>query len=311
MRARPPARPCAISSALATEWLGTNPSARAATESRLPATMTRPRRASAGWQPAQSAKGSSGWQARPARYAERARGVRGRSLLGVRHRVAAPCAEVLEERAVRILRSVRERPRERADEDQRPVRVDGKGISPLPEREPECDTGRRDRVQRLPRRVDTDPRHTHDHRIERLGEPDSTQLDGSDERLGVRDRRRSCEDGRRGERARLIAQDATPHGAGKCRVEAAERRAYDMVEGLRRVRVVAKASREPRMVEYQGHAVERYPRCDGALDGERELPGMFAGGLDERRRLSRTPNSRCVTRREERPRSAVNDGLGR
>ena len=66
-RARRPATPCAISSALDTEWLGTNPSARAATASRLPATITRPSLESAGWQPAQSAYGSSGWHARPAR----------------------------------------------------------------------------------------------------------------------------------------------------------------------------------------------------------------------------------------------------
>ena len=46
---------------------GTKPSWRAATASRQPATITAPSRSSAGAQPAQSAKGSSGWQVRPSR----------------------------------------------------------------------------------------------------------------------------------------------------------------------------------------------------------------------------------------------------
>ena len=153
-RARPPASPCAISSALAIEWLGTNPSARAATASRLPATTTRPRRASAGWQPAQSAYGRSGWQARPARYAESARSSCGRALLGRRELVGRR----LRERARRAERygSCVPCANERVSEWTRisvPPSRTGKASRQRRRASPSAIAGRRDRVQRLARQV--------------------------------------------------------------------------------------------------------------------------------------------------------------
>ena len=54
-------------SAAPTPCAGTKPSWRAAAASRQPATSTWPSRCSAGWHADQSANGSSGWQACPAR----------------------------------------------------------------------------------------------------------------------------------------------------------------------------------------------------------------------------------------------------
>ena len=119
--------------------------------------MTRPSRESAGWQPAQSAYGSSGWHARPARYARSARWSRGRRRLGGGQQARVADAQRVEERAVRILRPVGERARERVDEDERPAVSDRERVAPLPEREPEYDGGRRDRVERLAGHVRTRP----------------------------------------------------------------------------------------------------------------------------------------------------------
>ena len=67
MRASGPVTPRTSSSAVPRLPVGTKPSWRAATASRQPATITDPTRLSVGAQPAQSAKGSSGWQVRPSR----------------------------------------------------------------------------------------------------------------------------------------------------------------------------------------------------------------------------------------------------
>ena len=308
-RAPLPATPCAMSSALDIEWLGTNPSARAATASRLPATMTRPSRR----ERRLTARPVGERQPRVARASraillEGSRVRRGRAL-GVLE--GATRAELVEEEAIRGLRPVRKRPRQRMHEDERPAPPHREGVAPLTQRMTERDAGGGDRVQRLARQVRADPRHADDESVERLVESDAAEPDRANHRFRMRHGRQARERGGGGERSVLIVENPAPHGSREQRVEPPKRRGRHVLERGGLVRVAAKASGEARMIEDEGHTEQagscRYSR----LDGEGQLPGGLPRRLHERARGRGVPDRLGVTSCEERSRPAVNDALGR
>ncbi len=308
-RARPPATPCAISSALETEWLGTKPRVRAAAASRLPAATTRPSRDRAGWQPAQSAYGRSGWQARPERYDPSARGSLAAAPSAAPSAADASCRQGVEQRAIGLVDDVRERAGQRVDEHEGSVLAHRKRVAPQPQGESERQRRRRERVQRLAREVGADPRHTEDECVDRLVEVDRAQLDRPQQRLRVGDRGRASERRGRDEGATLVAQDAPSKAAREERVEPSERRPRDVLERCGMVREAAEASGEAGVVEDEGDAEQLGPSGECGLDGERELPGRLAGSLHERAGSGRAADGRRVARGEQGARAAAHDRL--
>ena len=230
-RARPPATPCAISSALAIEWLGTKPSA-----ARRPRRGSRRRRRGRAAQSAGCAAGPVGVRKqRMARAAGAVGGERARRRGRARSAAASalgvgPLASASKTARYGSCVAVRERARERVDEDERAAVADREGVAPEPEREPERDRRRRDRVQRLARQVRPDPRHADDERVERLVEPSAAKLD---RRAGAPRRARPTAVPANAAVAAsapaLVAQDVAPRRRpGGAEYSAPERRARDV-----------------------------------------------------------------------------------
>ena len=217
--------------------------------------------------------------------------VGGRRCLGVRDQARVAEAQRVEERAVRTLRPVGKRARQRVDEDEGSAIADRERIAPLPKSETEDDACGRDRVERLAWYVRTHPWDTHHDRIELIVEARSAQLDRANERFRVRDRGRAGEDCGRREDATLVAQDAASHGPGKQRVETPERRTRDVLESCFFVGVAAEPAGESRMVEHQRDGQDADPRGNRRLDRERQLPDRFASRLHERTRRRRRVGS--------------------
>ena len=196
-------------------WVGTRPSARAAPASRQPPTSTRPARSSAGAHDAQSTYGSSGWGAWPWRYArERARVACGRASRGRERVLVRALAQHVEQVAIGRLRPVPERAAEVVQQHDRAALAERRGIAPEPHRVPETGGGRGDRVRRLARLVQRQPRERHDDRVELLGERDPAERDAAQQRLGVR-RRPAARRGRPPPSAPARAAAAPRCGSGR------------------------------------------------------------------------------------------------
>ena len=166
---RPPARPCAISSA-ADDAVGGDEAERprglvvaaAGDDHRAEAVERRPARLPVGvGQQRVAARGRRGRRrARAHPWPRPARRRRARA-------PARPSRRAVEERAVRVLRPVREVPRQPVQDDRGAAVRDREGVAPEPQREPERDRRDRDRVQALARGVVVLPRHADHDRVER------------------------------------------------------------------------------------------------------------------------------------------------
>ena len=223
--------------------MGTKPSVRAAWWSRQPATTTAPSRSSAGPAAVPVDVGEEG-MAGPAgavgverplvRPPPRARPRRGpppcaRRGAGGRARGTDPASRARSGARAGGARSRCRRPRP------------GKASRQSRSASPSATRRDGDRVQPLARRVVVLPRHPDHDRVERLLERRRAAGDPAQERLGVRDRRRSGEGRDRRQLAAEIVQQPAAQPRREQR-EAAERRACDVPIAIVLVRVAAKAA---------------------------------------------------------------------
>ena len=266
----------AISSAAPMPCDGTKPSWRTAVASRAPATSTAPRRSSARRHASQSAERQQRVHAASgAVVAQRARVGGGRELgLGEQLRVA-PDARRVEERAVRLLRRMREVAREPVDEDRRAAVGDRERVAPQTQREPEAEVGGEQRVRALARQVRRRARDPDHDRVERRVELGPPQLERAQQRLGVRDRRRPGE--RAGDASAPSAASAArcaaaPPGSAREEWRSGERAIRS--QRVRVVRVAVQRARDLRMVEDERHADQRHAPRQRSLERERELPAL-------------------------------------
>jgi hypothetical protein len=122
-----------------------------------------------------------------------------------------------EEVAVRLLRRMPELPLERMYEDRGAAVDDREGVSPEPEREPEAEVRREQRVRSLAREIRCRAGDPEAERVERLAERPGPLLRPAQQRLGVRRRRRPRERGRdaarRGNRPQHASADRARHRA--------------------------------------------------------------------------------------------------
>ena len=298
MRALPPTRPRAISSAAFRPWIGTRPSCRAATESRHPATSTAPRRTSAGWHDAQSANGSRGWQVRPSRYAASARGsCDGRLLGGAELLGLAAEARRGEERAIGLLRGVVEAPAERVNEDRRPALDDRERVAPELQRDAEAELRGVQGIGELAGEVKRRRRDAHDDRVERFLEHDLPRGDRAQQGLRVRDRGRPREHAGGSQVSPERADHARSKRSRHDRERATKRRARDPLGHVLVVGETAQRRRdELRVVQHQRDADQRDARGERPLERGRDLPALRRGGLEQR------PRARGADRLGSRPR---------
>src|SRR6476619_3696198 len=110
----------------------------------------------------------------------------------------------------------------------------------------------------------------------------------------MRDGRRPCEHRRRREHATLVAQHLPPRPRGEQRVQAPEWGGRDMPESRGRVRVVAEATGQARMVERERDTDVRSPPRERLLECERELPRWLTARLQERVRAGCAKSRVCV-----------------
>ena len=173
---------------------------------------------------------------------------------------------LLEQRPVRRLRPVAERPREVVQQHDRAAVAERRRIAPETERMPERESGARDRVERLAGLVESLPRQRHDDRVERC----STCARGV-RRLAAAPRRGPPTAGRRARRPHALP-DATlcsaalrmPPGSMFSSGRSGERAAA--LDGRFRPGIAAVASAQPRVVEHErdadgrGRALRSRPR---------------------------------------------------
>ena len=220
----------------------------------------------------------------------------------------APVAKRVEERAVRVLRAVREVAGEPVQHDRRPVVADGEGVPPEPEREPERDGRDRDRVQALARRVLVLPGHADHDRVERLLERRRAAGDPAQERLGVRDRRWAGERSDGGQLAAEILQQPPPD-PGRQQREAAQRRAGELGQRVVLVRVATEAAREARRVQHERGPEHRHAVRERSLERDAELPASRGSRLEQRVRRRRAQRLGAAGA-EQGAGAAVEHGLG-
>ena len=191
-----------------------------------------------------------------------------------------------------------------------PVVLDGEGVAPEPEREPERDGRDRDRVQALARRVLVLPGHADHDRVERPLERRRAARDPAEERLGVRDGRRSGERGDGGQLAAEILQQPAPDPRGQQR-EAAQRRARHLRERVVLVRIAAESGRSGAAgsstseVADHGNAARRAPARARPPAASRARPRSRAASTAVAPRSVSGPQAA-----EQRAGAAVKDGLG-
>ena len=163
--------------------------------------------------------------------------------------------------------------------------------------------GREERVRRLARQERRRARDPDHERVERLVERRRAQLDRAQQRLGVRDRRRPGEDGRRGPRPAQRAEDASPN-----RIPARPRRRVAAASGRSARRLRARTgSRAAGPVNCGWLRTSETPKsgtraAQRPLDARREPPALRAAGLEQRVRR----RARAASRR--RPRRAASPG---
>ena len=130
--------------------------------------------------------------------------------LGVgQHARIASCARRVEERAVGLLRRMCEMAREAVEQDRRPAVHDRKRIAPQAQSETEPEVRGEQGIRTLARQIRSHARDPDHERVERLVELCAPQLHGSQQRLGVRDRRRAAECGRNRDLGAQRAQHVT------------------------------------------------------------------------------------------------------
>ena len=169
----------------------------------------------------------------------------------------------LEERSVGLLGRVREAATEPAEEDRRPAFDERERVAPEPEGETEAEVGGEGGVRRLARQVRRHVRDADADRVERLVERRGLRVDSPEQRLGVRDRRRSGEDGERRELARQPPEDAAPDRAGQQAEQAAQRRVGDPVDRLRVVGIAVEDAAERGRVQSAGRRRAAAPAWPG------------------------------------------------
>ena len=183
-----------------------------------------------------------------------------RPALGLRqHTRVAPRARRVEERAVRLLRRMREMAREPVEQDRGPPVGDRERVAPETQRKPEPEIRGEQRVRALARKVRSHARDPDHERVERRIELRASQRHRPQQCLRMRDRRRAAE--RRSHRD-LGSQRAQHIAAKHLRqrsVHVAKRRARDPLHRGRVVRVAAQSARGLRMVEHERHAEQRNP----------------------------------------------------
>ena len=124
-------------------------------------------------------------------------------------------SELVEERAVRILRPVREVACQPVQHDRGAALGDREGVAPEAECEPERDRGHGERIEALARRVVVLPGHPDDDCVEWPVDPDCASRDPAQERLRMRDRWGAGERGHGGELAREVVEQPAADAGGQ------------------------------------------------------------------------------------------------
>src|SRR5215218_9637479 len=104
---------------------------------------------------------------------------------------------------------------EAVEQDRGPPIDERKRITPEAQSETEPEVGRRSGVRSLPWQVRRRVRHTDADRVKALVELSRFRIDAPQERFGVGDGRRACEDGERGQLRRQSAEEPSSDRAGE------------------------------------------------------------------------------------------------
>ena len=212
---------------------------------------------------------------RPERYSASARGSAAAARSAAARTLGSrPVARRVEERAVRLLRRMREVPCKAVDEDRGAAVGDRERVAPEPQREPEPEKRRAERVRTLAREIRRHARHADHDRVERRVELCAPQLDRAQQRLRVRDRRRAAERVRHRQLRAQRPQHVAPQSFRQRAVDVAERRARDSLERRGVVRIAAQRTAELRMVQHERDAEQRHALRERALERDREMPAL-------------------------------------
>ncbi len=210
-------------------------------------------------------------------------GVGSRGPLGIGEQawIAAGSRRV-EERPVRLLRRMREVAGEPVDEDRSAAVGDRKRVPPHPEREPEPQVRSEQRIRTLAGQVRRRTRHPDHECVERPVELGPPQLHRPQQRLCVRDRRRTAV--RRGHRqlGPQRSEHVAPKQLRQRAVDETERRACDAFERGGVVWIAAQRARHLGVVEHERSPEQRHVPAEGALERDRQMPALRGGRLEQR-----------------------------